>query len=63
MVSAILFCGCTNPDTGKASQKTVASVTDTIPVIKSAPQKDAFFNQVYFSKADAEKILGEKASF
>jgi hypothetical protein len=61
IVSAILFCGCTNPGADKASQKIVPGVTDTIPITKSAGQNESFFKRVYFSKADAEKILGEPA--
>ena len=34
---------------------------DTIPTTKSNTQKDSFFNRIYFSQSDAEKILGEKA--
>jgi len=61
MVSTILFCGCTNPDDNKSSKKSSVPLTDSIPITKSPGQKAPFFNQVYFSKQDAEKILGEKA--
>lgn len=61
MASTILFCGCGYLNSEKGSQKTDARATDTIPITKSSQQKNPFFDRVYFSKSDAEKILGEKA--
>ena len=48
-----LGCGCFNTD--PASEKTESATIDTIP------NTNSFFNNVYFSKSDAEKILGENA--
>jgi hypothetical protein len=61
LASTIIFVGCGYPDSENVSQKTVPRKTDTIALTKSGHQNDSFFNRVYFSKADAEKILGEKA--
>ncbi len=46
---------------GTASRKTVSLPTDTIPPVKSSAHHDPFFQRDYFSKSDAELILGEKA--
>jgi hypothetical protein len=46
---------------GKASAKMASLPTDTIPAIKSSSQNKPFFQRFYFSKPDAELILGEKA--
>jgi len=61
VASAILFWSCGHLNSEKISQKTDPSTSDTIPTTKSAQEKHPFFNRVYFSKSDAEKILGEKA--
>jgi hypothetical protein len=55
IASTILFWSCGHLNSEKASQKTVSPVTDTVP------KKKSFFNHVYFSKSDAESILGETA--
>ena len=61
MASTILFCGCGGLNSEKVSQKIESPATDTIPITKSSHQQNSFFNRVYFTKSDAEKILGEKA--
>jgi hypothetical protein len=61
IASTILFWGCGNLNSDKVSQKTEPPTSDTIPITKLPYQKDPFFNRVYLSKSDAEKILGEKA--
>jgi hypothetical protein len=61
MASTILLWGCGHLNSEKVSQKTEPRTADTISITKSPYQKKSFFNRVYFSKSDAEKILGEKA--
>jgi hypothetical protein len=61
MASTILFWSCGHTNSEKVSKKIEPQTTDTISITKSSHQKDSFFNRVYFSKSDAEKILGEKA--
>ena len=61
VVSAILFWGCGHLNSEKVSQKIKVTAKDTTPIAKSFHQEDSFFTRVYFSKSDAEKILGEKA--
>jgi len=61
MVSTIIFWGCGHLNSEKVSQKLEPPTTDTIPITKSSHEKNSFLNRVYFSKSDAEKILGEKA--
>jgi len=61
MASTLLFWGCGHLNSEKVSQKIEPPTTDTIPITKSPYQKNSFFNRIYFSKSDAEKILGEKA--
>ncbi len=60
LASTILLWGCGNSNAEKDSQKTEAG-RDTIPSTKPSSQNNSFFDQVYFSKSDAEKILGEPA--
>jgi len=58
MVTSTIFllsCGEANSD------KIVSPATDTIPKTISAYRDNSFFNKIYFSQADAELILGEKA--
>jgi hypothetical protein len=59
--STIFFWGCRHLNSEKVSQKTEPRTADTISITKSSRQNNSFFNRVYFSKSDAEKILGEKA--
>ena len=61
MASTILFWGSGHFNSEKVSQKIKPPTADTILISKSSHQKNSFFNRVYFSKSDAEKILGEKA--
>lgn len=61
MASTLLYWGCDHLNSEKVSQKIEFWTTDTIPLTKSSHQKNSFFNRIYFSKSDAEKILGEKA--
>jgi hypothetical protein len=61
MASTIIFWGCGHLISEKVSQKIEPPTTDTIPITKSSHEKNSFLNQVFFSKSDAEKILGEKA--
>ncbi len=61
ITSTILLLGCGHLNSDNVSKKMESSTTDTIPSAKSPYQKNSFFNRVYFSKSDAEKILGEKA--
>ena len=57
----MLFWGCGRLNSEKVSEKIEARTTDSIPIANSSVQNNSFFNRVYFSKSDAEKILGEKA--
>ena len=57
----ILVWNCDHLNAEKGLQKKAPTITDTIPLTKSPDQKNSFFNELYFSKPDAEKILGEKA--
>ena len=57
----ILLLGCGHLSSDKVSQKVESPAIDTIPVAKSYYYDTSFLNRVYFSKSDAEKILGEKA--
>lgn len=61
LTSTIIFWGCGHLNSESDLQKVVQQSTDTIPIIKSSIQNTSFFNRIYFSKTDAEKILGEKA--
>jgi hypothetical protein len=61
IASTILFCDWGTLNTETVSQKTDSRAPETTSITKSSQQKDPFFNRVYFSKSDAEKILGEKA--
>jgi hypothetical protein len=61
IVSTILLWGCGHLNSEKVSQKVGSRTTDTVPITESSRQNDSFFNRVYFSKSDAELILGEKA--
>ena len=60
IISANLFLGCGHLNSDNVSEKKEPT-TDTIPITKSSYQTNSFFDKVYFSKSDAEKILGEKA--
>ena len=55
----LLGCGQLHPDND--SKKSASANTDTISALKSVDQSDSFFKKTYFSKSDAEKILGEEA--
>jgi hypothetical protein len=61
LTSTIFLWSCGHLNSEKISQKTDLPSADTIPTTISASQKHPFFNRVYFSKSDAERILGEKA--
>ena len=58
LASTILLWGCGVTNSEKVSQKRTA---DTIPTTKLPGQNNSFFDRVYFSKSDAEKILGDSA--
>ena len=58
IVLTLLSFGCGKSDCDQEMLK--PPVTDTIPL--SEYQKHPFFNKDYFSKSDAEKILGEPAN-
>jgi hypothetical protein len=57
----ISLWGCGHLNSEKASQKVKPQTTDTVLKTISSRQYDSFYNRVYFSKSDAELILGEKA--
>jgi hypothetical protein len=57
----ILLFGCGNLNSNKVSEKVKSQATDTVTLVKSSYNDTSFFNRIYFSKSDAEKILGEKA--
>jgi len=55
----VIGYGCLHSD--KTSEKRGATAKETISSSELFYQKHPFFNKGYFSKSDAEKILGEKA--
>ena len=61
ITSAVLLSSCGHLNSDNVSEKKESAATDTIPIAISSYQTNSFFDKVYFSKSDAEKILGEKA--
>jgi hypothetical protein len=57
----LVFGSCGLFHRSKNSENAGSSTSDSIPINNLVYQKDTFFNRVYFSKSDAEIILGEKA--
>jgi len=60
MALSVLFWSSGHFYAETVSQK-IDLTTDTLSITKSPDQKNPFFTRIYFSKADAEKILAEKA--
>ena len=61
LTSGMLLLGWGHLNSDNGSEKIKSAHTGTIPVTKSSHQNNSFFDKTYFSKSDAEKILGEKA--
>jgi hypothetical protein len=61
IVSFLLCWGYGQLNSAEVLYKNEIGATDKLPIAKTSQQRDPFFNRVYFSASDAEKILGEKA--
>jgi len=61
LISTILLVDWGQLKSDEILERMRSTAIDTIPLTESSYQKHTFFNKVYFSKSDAEKILGEKA--
>jgi hypothetical protein len=58
---SIFLFGCGNSGSDKNLQESKSGTTNTIQTLESYNYDSSFFSRVYFTRPDAEKILGEKA--
>ena len=61
LASTMFLIACSQLNSGKDSKKVEPLSADTNKATQSSGRDTSFFNRVYFSKSDAEKILGEEA--